>query len=80
MKIDSNDRPTLPKPQTQAFKTVSDAKKSSKQKSTFSCEKCHQRPLAEFCFLSKFSGTTDRLHCPPLVWAKSGGRWALVFS
>ena len=71
----SNDKKTFPKPQKQALKNVKVTKKSSKQMSTFSCEKCHQRPLAEFCLFSKFSGTFDDLHCPPLVWARSDGRW-----
>ena len=70
----SNDKKTFPKPQKQALKNVKVTKKSSKQMSTFSCEKCHQRPLAEFCLFSKFSGTFDDLHCPPLVWARSDGR------
>ena len=69
-----NDKKTFPKPQKQALKNVKVTKKSSKQMSTFSCEKCHQRPLAEFCLFSKFSGTFDDLHCPPLVWARSDGR------
>ena len=70
---------TFPKPQKQALKNVKVTKKSSKQMSTFGCEKCHQRPLAEFCLFSKFSGTFDDLHCPPLVWARSDGRWYLHF-
>ena len=72
--IVNNDKKTSPKPQKQALKNVKVTKKSSKQMSTFSCEKCHQRPLAEFCLFSKFSGTFDDLHCPPLVWARSDGR------
>ena len=71
----ANDKKTFPKPQKQALKNVKVTKKSSKQMSTFGCEKCHQRPLAEFCLFSKFSGTFDDLHCPPLVWARSDGRW-----
>ena len=65
-----NDQKTFPKLNKQALKTVSDSKKSSKQMSTFSCEKCQQRPL----IFTKISGTADHFHGKPLVWETFFGR------